>query len=112
MKKISLIGAGQIGGTLAHLIGLKELVSEHIEFFKSKERRTKLKELLGEGDQQEDIRRKMLAVLFNTDYVNLSTCIQAHSTDFINGNNKFDKNLNRYKLSAYYLVKIKHKFNY
>ena len=24
-KKISLIGAGQIGGTLAHLIGLKEL---------------------------------------------------------------------------------------
>ena len=25
-KKISLIGAGQIGGTLAHLIGLKELV--------------------------------------------------------------------------------------
>ena len=25
MKKISLIGAGQIGGTLAHLIALKEL---------------------------------------------------------------------------------------
>ena len=25
MKKISLIGAGQIGGTLAHLIGLKVL---------------------------------------------------------------------------------------
>ena len=24
-KKITLIGAGQIGGTLAHLIGLKEL---------------------------------------------------------------------------------------
>ena len=28
MKKISLIGAGQIGGTLAHLIGVKELVNE------------------------------------------------------------------------------------
>ena len=27
-KKISLIGAGQIGGTLAHLIGLKELANE------------------------------------------------------------------------------------
>ena len=26
-KKISLIGAGQIGGTLAHLIGLKELAN-------------------------------------------------------------------------------------
>ena len=35
MSKISLIGAGQIGGTLAHLIGLKELadeISSHIEF--------------------------------------------------------------------------------
>ena len=30
MKKISLIGAGQIGGTLAHLIGLKELADEVI----------------------------------------------------------------------------------
>jgi len=28
MSKISLIGAGQIGGTLAHLIGLKELANE------------------------------------------------------------------------------------
>jgi len=32
MKKISLIGAGQIGGTLAHLIGLKELVNEIVLF--------------------------------------------------------------------------------
>ena len=32
MKKISLIGAGQIGGTLAHLIGIKELAKEVILF--------------------------------------------------------------------------------
>ena len=32
MKKISLIGAGQIGGTLAHLIGVKEVVNEVILF--------------------------------------------------------------------------------
>ena len=32
MRKISLIGAGQIGGTLAHLIGLKELVNEVVMF--------------------------------------------------------------------------------
>ena len=32
MKKISLIGAGQIGGTLAHLIGLKKLVNEVVMF--------------------------------------------------------------------------------
>ena len=31
-KKISLIGAGQIGGTLAHLIGLKELADEIVMF--------------------------------------------------------------------------------
>ena len=32
MKKISLIGAGQIGGTLAHLIGLQELADEVVMF--------------------------------------------------------------------------------
>ncbi len=32
MKKISLIGTGQIGGTLAHLIGLKELADEVVLF--------------------------------------------------------------------------------
>ena len=32
MSKISLIGAGQIGGTLAHLIGIKELVQEVVLF--------------------------------------------------------------------------------
>ena len=32
MKKISLIGAGQIGGTLAHLIGTKEVADEVLLF--------------------------------------------------------------------------------
>ena len=32
MRKISLIGAGQIGGTLAHLIGIKELADEVVLF--------------------------------------------------------------------------------
>tara|TARA_Y100000031_G_C8180189_1_gene366064 strand:+ start:210 stop:1172 length:963 start_codon:yes stop_codon:yes gene_type:complete len=32
MNKISLIGAGQIGGTLAHLIGLKELANQVVMF--------------------------------------------------------------------------------
>ena len=32
MKKISLIGAGQIGGTLAHLIGTKEVADEVVLF--------------------------------------------------------------------------------
>ena len=32
MNKISVIGAGQIGGTLAHLIGIKDLVDEVVMF--------------------------------------------------------------------------------
>ena len=32
MRKISLIGAGQIGGTLAHLLGIKELAKEVVLF--------------------------------------------------------------------------------
>lgn len=91
---------------------LKELVAEHIEFFKSKERKAKLKELLGDGDEHEDIRGKMLAVVFSTDFVNVNTFIQAHSANFIDGNDKFDKNLDRYNLRKYYWGKIKHQFNY
>jgi uncharacterized protein (TIGR02687 family) len=91
---------------------LKELVSEHLEFFKSKERRTKLKELLGKGDEHEDIRGKMLAVLFNTDYVNLGTFIQAHSAEFMEGSDTFEKNLDKYHLTKYYWGKIEHQFNY
>ena len=91
---------------------LKELVTEHIEFFKSKERKTNLKELLGDGDEHEDIRGKMLAVVFNTDFVNLNTFIQSHSTNFIDGNEKFDKNLERFNLERYYWGKIKNHFNY
>ncbi|MQY78818.1 MAG: BREX-1 system phosphatase PglZ type A, partial [Bacteroidetes bacterium] len=45
----------------------KELVTTHLEFFKNKERRAALKELLGKGDEHLAIRYKMLAVLFNTE---------------------------------------------
>ena len=32
MSKITIVGAGQIGGTLAHLIGIKELANEVVLF--------------------------------------------------------------------------------
>ena len=60
---------------------------------KAKDRRQRLQELLGEGDEHEDIRGKMLAVLFNTEYVNLITFIHAHGSAFIDGNERFDKDL-------------------
>lgn len=91
---------------------LKELVTEHLEFFKAKERRVKLKELLGVGDEHEAIRSKMLAVVFNSDYLSLSSFIQAHGTAFVDQNEKFDKDLKRYNLEHYYWNKIKIRFNY
>lgn len=91
---------------------LKELVTEHIEFFKAKDRRLKLKELLGVGDEHEAIRSKMLAVVFNSDYVSLSSFIQAHGTAYIDQNEKFDKDLKRFNLLDYYWNRIKLRFNY
>lgn len=90
----------------------KELVGEHIQFFKSKDRIDKLKELLGKGDSRRDIRYKMVAVTLNTDYVNLNTFIHAHGTAFANGNEKLQRDLKRYELSDFYWNQILNKFNY
>jgi uncharacterized protein (TIGR02687 family) len=90
----------------------KELVKEHLPFFKAKDRRNGLKELLGTGDGHDDIRGKMLAVLFNTDYVNLNTFIHAHSSAFIDESDKFEKDLERFNLDAYYWGKIQNQYNY
>ena len=90
----------------------KELVADHLLFFKSKERIEKLKELLGDGDLQKDIRYKMLAVTFNTDHVNLNTFIHAHGTAFSDGNEKIDRDLERYNLLDFYWKEIEEKFNY
>lgn len=90
----------------------KELVTKHIEFFKSKERRNKLRELLGEGDEEQEILYKMLAVLFATENVNLATYIHAHASAFSDGNEKIEKELLRYNLKDYYWNEINRKYNY
>ncbi|MEC5167245.1 uncharacterized protein (TIGR02687 family) [Flavobacterium sp. PL11] len=90
----------------------KDLVTEHIEFFKAKERRLKLKEFLGTGDEHQEIRYKMLAVTFGTENISLETYIHSHGTSFSDGNDKFDKDLERYNLSGYYWNEIKRKYNY
>jgi uncharacterized protein (TIGR02687 family) len=91
---------------------LKELVSEHLEFFKSKDRRVKLKEFLGIGDEHQAIRYKMLAVVFGTENISLVTYIHAHGSSFSDGNEKYDKDLERYNLGEYYWSEIKRKYNY
>ncbi|THV60835.1 BREX-1 system phosphatase PglZ type A [Flagellimonas alvinocaridis] len=92
--------------------GFKKLVEEHIAFFKSKERQDNLKELLGKGDSHKDVRYKMIAVAFNTEYVNLNTFIHAHGTAFANGNEKLQRDLERFELTDFYWKEISEKFNY
>lgn len=99
---------------------MQELVCEHIEFFNSKDRRQRLKEALEpiagstiKIDYSHDsIRNKMLAILFGLDIGELSRFIQAHGSEFIDGNNKYDKNLTRYNLKKYYWQQIEIKYNY
>lgn len=90
----------------------RELVTEHLEFFKSKERRARLAELLGAGDEHEEIRAKMLAVVFSTDYVNLMTFIHAHAHAFTRGDDRIDKELANYNLAGLYWSNIQKQFNY
>lgn len=91
---------------------LKELLAEHIEFFKAKDRRLKLKDLLGDGDKHQDIRYKMLAVLFGTDNVSLLTFIHAHGSAFADESEKFDKDLDRFNLNKFYWAEITAKYHY
>jgi uncharacterized protein (TIGR02687 family) len=90
----------------------KELVTQHIDFFKAKERRAKLKEFLGEGDEYQEIRYKMLAVTFGTENISLVTYIHAHASSFSDGNEKYDRDLERYNLTDYYWSEIQRKYNY
>lgn len=91
---------------------LKELVSQHIEFFKAKERRVKLAEFLGVNDTHDEIRYKMLAVVFANENINLGTYIISHAAAFIDNNERIDKDLKKYNLSEFYWKEISRKYNY
>jgi uncharacterized protein (TIGR02687 family) len=88
------------------------LIAEHIEFFKNKERRADLKELLGKDDDYQAIRYKMLAVLFNTDNVSLASFLQVHASAFNDGNERYDRELERYNLINFYWKEIARKYGY
>ncbi len=88
------------------------LIAEHIEFFKNKERRAYLKELLGKDDDYQTIRYKMLAVLFNTDNVSLISFLQIHASAFNDENERYDRELERYNLKNYYWKEISRKYGY
>ena len=88
------------------------LISEHIEFFKNKERKANLKVLLGKDDDFQAIRYKMLAVLFNTDNVSLVSFLQVHATAFNDGNERYERELERYNLKSFYWKEIARKYGY
>jgi uncharacterized protein (TIGR02687 family) len=90
----------------------KELVSTHLEFFQSKERRAKLKELIGEGESEKDLQFKMMAVVFNTNYPNLEAYIQAFATAHMDGSGRIEKDLDRFNLSEVFWRAVRRKFNY
>lgn len=88
------------------------LIAEHIEFFKNKDRRANLKELLGKDDDYQAIRYKMLAVLFNTDNVSLVSFLQVHASSYNDGHERYDKELERYNLNKFYWKEIERKYGY
>jgi len=90
----------------------KELITEHLDFFRSKDRMAKLKELLGAGDEHDEIRAKMLAVIFNTENINLITYIHAHAKEFSKAENRIERELEKFNLAEYYWGKIGKYFNY
>lgn len=91
---------------------LKDLVTQHLEFFRAKERRIKLKDFLGDGDEYAEIRYKILAIVFGTENINLLTYIHAHASNFSDENDKYEKDLERYGLTNFYWGEIKRKFGY
>ncbi|MEA5259169.1 BREX-1 system phosphatase PglZ type A [Arcicella aquatica] len=90
----------------------KDLVAEHIEFFKAKDRKTKLKELLVEGDSHKQIRHKMLSVLFGTENISFTTYIHAHTAAYLDGNEKHNRDLKHYNLKDFYWGEIKQQYHY
>ncbi|MFK7980171.1 MAG: BREX-1 system phosphatase PglZ type A, partial [Saprospiraceae bacterium] len=90
----------------------KELVGEHFLFFKNKERLEKLKELLDGDETERALKYKILAVVFKTKYTNLETYIHAHGTACADGDDGFDKELERYQLADFYWKEIASRYNY
>jgi uncharacterized protein (TIGR02687 family) len=93
-------------------IAYKDLVNAHIEFFRSKERRSRLRELLGADESEGSIRYKMLAVVFGVDYANLETYLQAHAAAWLEDNTQPDRDLERYQLRQFYWNLVYRKYHY
>lgn len=91
----------------------RDLIKENIKFFKSSERRTKLKSSLTKEDNTfSKVRFKMLAIVFNTVNQDIFNYLMVHSRFFQKSDDHIDKELQRFNLEQYYWKLIKTKFNY
>jgi uncharacterized protein (TIGR02687 family) len=90
----------------------KDLVREHSEFFQSMERRAKLKAYLAAGDNEQEVRFKMMAVVFGSDYFTLEAYIQAYAAAFISGDVRLEKELERFRLNEAFWRAVGRKFHY
>ena len=91
---------------------LKELVGQHEEFFKSKERRLKLKEMLPVEYNEDAIRENMLAVVFNVPDASCVSFLLAHFNAYASETDAIDKELERFNLQQFYWDKIRSRYNY
>ncbi|WP_226063320.1 BREX-1 system phosphatase PglZ type A [Kaistella polysaccharea] len=91
---------------------LKELVGEHLEFFKAKDRRNKLKEYIDKDDDFLTIRYKMLAVVFGTENISLPTFVHTFGSAYIDNSDRYEKELERYNLTEFFWKEIERKYKY
>ncbi|MBK8706099.1 MAG: hypothetical protein IPN33_22750 [Saprospiraceae bacterium] len=66
--------------------------------FSRAERRARLKNYLAEGDNEQELRFKMMAVVFGSEYFTLEAYIQAYAAAFISGDTRIEKELERFRL--------------
>ncbi|MBW7869168.1 MAG: BREX-1 system phosphatase PglZ type A [Brumimicrobium sp.] len=91
----------------------RSLIEEHIEFFKAKDRRKKLVSMFNLNDSFEEIKYKMVAMVFGTESYDLMSLIQVYANSHVIGNiEKFEADLQRYNLFAFLWKEIQDKFNY
>ena len=91
---------------------LKELISEHLEFFKSRERIENFKEIITAEDGHNILRYKMLAVVFNTPTTSLVNFIHAYAQAVVNQNRNYEKQLERFNLTSFFWAEIERAYNY
>lgn len=91
---------------------LKDLVGDHIEFFKAKDRKAKLNEHVDKDDDLFTIKYKMLAVVFGTDNISLPTFVYTYGSSHVDSNDRYEKDLERFNLKEFFWKEIERKYGY